>query len=361
PSDIITYFKQLGRLDAGDRRRRQRAIIKAIRGTETRELKLVTDGSGAGMRLSVTIDPTKQVNLRIDDLGLLPHQREIWDRITSSANGTVLIAGGLHQGRTNTLFSLIESHDAYLTNVQTLEIEEQRLIEGVRHNVFDPATEDSDFWTTLRAIMRRDPDVMGIAEMVDAQTAVQIAQAGLDGPRMYFSLRADNALQGLQVYMKAVDDPELAAAGLIGLIGIRLMRRLCETCRVPYQPTEEAIRKLNLPAGRVKQLHKAGGKVILKGHNPETCPECGGSGYLGQTGVYELLEIGEEERQLISNKDLQGLRAVLRKKKGMFIPDVALAKVIEGTTSIEEVNRVLRSAGSAKKRRSGRSELQKKA
>jgi type II secretory ATPase GspE/PulE/Tfp pilus assembly ATPase PilB-like protein len=120
------------------------------------------------------------------------------------------------------------------------------------------------------------------------------------------------------------------------------MRRLCETCKVPYQPTEAALKKLNLPANKVKQLYKAGGKIIVKGNNMEECPDCQGSGYDGQTGVFEVLQFGDEEREIIQAGDLQRLRAELRKKKTMFIPDAALAKVIEGTTSIEEVNRVMR-------------------
>ncbi|HEB60460.1 MAG TPA: hypothetical protein ENJ06_01395 [Phycisphaeraceae bacterium] len=342
PADIITYFKQLANLDITDKRRKQKAIITAIEGTSQKKIKVVTDGSAKGMRLSLTIDPVKQVNIKVEDLGLLPPQRKAWDELVENGRGVVLVSAGPKQGRTTTLYALISSHDAYLTNVQTLELELERPIEGVRQNVFDPTVEDTDFWTTLRAIMRRDPDVVGVSEMVDPETAKQVALAGLDGPRIYFGIRADNSLQGLQKYIKNVGDPGKAAESLTGLVGVKLLRRLCETCRVPYQPTEEALKKLNLSSSRVKQLYRAGGKVILKGNNPETCPECGGSGYFGQTGVYEILILGDNERDLIASGDLQALRTELRKKRMLFIPDAALMKVIEGETSIEEVNRVLR-------------------
>jgi type II secretory ATPase GspE/PulE/Tfp pilus assembly ATPase PilB-like protein len=349
-AEIITYFKQLGQLDITDRRRRQRATIEAHVRSEKRELKLVTDGSAAGMRLMISIDPTKQVSIKIDDLGLLTNQRSMIDSFVSEKSGVVLIAGGPRQGRTTTMYDIISLHDAYLTNVQMLELEQERQLEGVRHDFFDPAKDDAEYWTTLRALMRRDPDVVGVVDMVDAQTPEICAEFALEGPRIYLSVRADNGLLGLQAYLKAVGNVEKAASSLRGIVGVKLCRELCETCRVPYQPTAEAIKKLNLPAQRVKQLYKAGGKVIVKGNNPETCPDCGGSGYLGQTGIYEVMDIGEEEQAIIKSGDLQALRASLRKKKTMFMQDVALMKAIEGVTSIEEVNRVMRPAGSSRKK-----------
>ncbi len=350
PADVINYVKQLAKLDVADRRRKQRNTIKAIRRTETRPIKVVTDGSAAGMRLSLTLDPEKQVKIKADDLGLLPAQSQTWKSLVSDNHGVVLVAAGAKQGRTSTFYALVEAHDAYLTNVQILELETERPIEGVRHNVFNPTNDDAEFWTTLRAIMRRDPDVVGISELVDAETAQQVASGGLDGPRIYFSLRAENALQAIQAYTRAVGDAEKAAEGLVGAVAVRLVRRLCETCKVPYQPTEAALKKLNLPANKVKQLYKAGGKIIVKGNNMEECPDCHGSGYNGQTGVYEIMQFGEEEREIIQAGDLQRLRAELRKKKTMFIPDAALAKVIEGSTSIDEVNRVLRAPSKAPSR-----------
>ncbi len=339
---MIAYIKQLANLDVADRRRKQRNMIKAIQGMDITPIKVVTDGSAAGMRLSLTLEPERQVNIKADRLGLLSQQAQVWKSLTSDNHGVVLVAAGPKQGRTSTFYALVESHDAYLTNVQVLELEMERSIEGVRHNVFDPANEEAEFWTTLRAIMRRDPDVVGISELVDSETAEQVASGGLDGPRIYLSLRAENAMQALQGYLKSVGDAEKAASSLSGVVAVRLVRRLCETCRVPYQPTEAALKKLNLPASKVKQLYKAGGKIIVKGNNMEECPDCQGSGYDGQTGVYEILAFGDAEREVIKAGDLQRLRAEMRKKKTMFIPDAALAKVMEGTTSIEEVNRVLR-------------------
>src|SRR5205085_10140609 len=118
--------------------------------------------------------------------------------------GVVLLAAPADGGRTTTLYSVLKMHDAYTSNVQTVEMEPQDSLEGVRQNPFEAAGEGPEYSTFVRSILRRDPQVVGIAEMPDEQTAKEIARVDTERTRIYLSLRTDNVMTALQAWATAV-------------------------------------------------------------------------------------------------------------------------------------------------------------
>jgi len=345
---IIDFLKGAAGLDVNDRRRRLRADMQMERASGgKRTLRVISSGGSSGLRLSVTFDPVEQVRLSLDELGFLEPQRKQVEELIAEDQGTVLLGTPPHNGRTTLMYSLLRSHDAYTTNVQTVELEPEDQIEGVRHNVFDPMKEGAEYSTTARSILRRDPDVVAIAELPDANTAKEIANADHERTRTYACLRADSALAAIQTFVKAVGDPEVAAKALHGVIAERLLRRLCQNCRVVYQPSADLLKKLGTSPEKVQKLYKRGGQVLIK-NKPETCPICGGSGFFGQEGIFEVFPIGPDERQLIAAGDLIGLRSAFRKMRLPSIQEAAILKATMGATSVEEVARVT-STGQQKK------------
>lgn len=336
---IIDFWKSAAGLDVEDRRRRQTGMVTVRRETESVDAKVTASGGSSGMRLTITYEPAAAVRKPVDRLGLTDNQLDAVKAMTQERGGVVLLAGPNDGGRTTTLYSLVREHDAYTSNVQTLELEIEDPIEGVRQNVYQQGEGDEAFATQLRSMLRRDPDVVGVGELPDVDTAKETARADTERTRVYLSLRADSALAALQVYLKAVGDPKMAAEGLRGVVAQRLARRLCENCRVPYQPPAELLGKLGLPADKVKQLFKKGGQVLIR-NKPEICPVCNGIGYEGQVGLYEVYPIGDAERALIVKQDWAALRNELRKRQLPSIQQSALRKIVEGVTSVEEVSRV---------------------
>jgi len=239
------------------------------------------------------------------------------------------------------MYALLRKHDAYTSNVQTIALEQQATIEGVRQNKFEP-TGDAEFSTTVRSILRRDPDVVAVAEMPDEATAREVAKADHERTRIYVSLRADGVLPAIQLFARAVGDQKLASNCLHGAIGQRLVRQLCVNCKAPFQPTAEMIKKLGLPKD-TKQLFKKSGQVLMK-DKPQVCPVCGGSGFFGQIGVFEVYTIGPDERKLIAANDMTALRAAFRQRKQQSLQQAALQHVVLGNTSVEEVIRVTQSS-----------------
>ncbi|MFZ4575404.1 MAG: ATPase, T2SS/T4P/T4SS family, partial [Phycisphaerales bacterium] len=292
---LIDLWKTAAKLDVNERRKRVVADLTVERADTKKKVRLTSIGGQTGLRLTWLIDPEAQVRRKVDKLGLLEPQLNDLTKLVNETRGVVLLAAPLDSGRTTTFYTIVRLHDAYTQNVQTVEIEAQDALEGARQNKWDPQTEGPEYSTLVRSIIRREPDVLGLAEINDAATAKEISKADGDRVRTYVSLKADSALGALQAWMKLIGEPADSAKGLQGVVAQKLVRKLCTNCRVGYPPSPEMLKKLGLPADRVKQLYKKGGQVLIK-NKPEVCPLCNGSGYLGQEGIFEVFLFGDEER-----------------------------------------------------------------
>lgn len=336
---VIDFWKSAGGLDIEDRRRRLSGSASIRTDAETVPIRITSMGSKGGQRLTLTVNPSKAVRLKAEGLGLLDQQYETVRTLASEEEGLVLLAAPAHSGRSTTLYAMLKLHDAYTSNIQTVEIEPQDALEGIRQIEFDPYKEGAEYSVTVRSVLRRDPDVVGIAELPDEATAREIVMADMERMRIYVSLNAEDALMATQLFVKAVGDAGKAAGVLRGVIAQRLARSLCENCRVPYAPPADMLTKLGLPADKVKQLFKKGGQVLIR-NKPEICPVCQGIGYKGQTGLFEVFRIGAKEREMIVAGNWSGLRAEFRKQQLPDIQQAALRKAVMGVTSIEEISRV---------------------
>ena len=278
---------------------------------------------------------------------MLPMQLEELKKIVDDGKGVVLVNTPRDNGRTTLLYSVLKKHDAYINNVQTVEVDPQANLEGVRGNKFDAQSDAAlpagatgpEFATLVRSIMRRDPQVVGVAELPDAATAKEVSRADLERARVYLSFNAPDAATGVQAWVKFVGDQRAAGECLHGVIAGKLLRKLCTNCRVAYPPAPDMLKKLGIPEGKVQQLFKKGGQVLIK-NKPEVCPVCAGSGYYGQDGVYEVCLFGKEERDLVAAGNISGLKAAMRKRNVPTIQQVAIRKAVDGITSVEEVMRI---------------------
>jgi type II secretory ATPase GspE/PulE/Tfp pilus assembly ATPase PilB-like protein len=337
---VMDMWKQAANLDLADRRKKLWGDVAVEHeGAPKKTVRVTSQGNQQGMRLTLLFDPAEAVRRPIDQMGLLDTQIEALKRLAADGTGLVLSAGQPVGGRTTTLYALTRLHDAYTTNVQTIELEIQDALEGSKQNTFDPASTDADYSKLVRSILRRDPDVVSVADVPDQATAQELAKADHARTRIYVSIRANSAMEALQGWVKAVGDPALAVRGLRGVVCQKLIRKLCINCRVPYQPSPDMLKQLGLPADKVKQLHKKGGQVLIK-NKPEVCPVCNGVGYVGQDALFEVFEIGDRERDLIKDGNWNDLRSEFRKSNLPTIQQAALRKAVDGFTSVEEIARI---------------------
>lgn len=337
---LIDFWKSAGKLDLNERRKKLTADITVEQGDSRHKVRLQTSGSQGGMRAIMLFDPEAAVKRKNADLGLLEAQMTELKAITAVEQGVVLMAGLPDGGRTTALYAITKMHDAYTKNVQTVEIDQQDTIEGVRQNIWEAVADGPEYSTLVRSILRRDPAVLSVAELPDANTAKEIAKADQERTRTYVGIRADGAAAAIATWLKAVGEAESASKCLQGVIAVRLVRKLCGNCKVAYQPSPDMVKKLGLPPDRVKQLFKKGGQVLIK-NKPEVCPACNGVGYLGQEALWEIYKFSDEDRALIRKGDLSSLFKVeMRKRNIPNIQQVALRKAVDGITSVEELARL---------------------
>lgn len=338
---LIDYLKDIAGLDVEDRRRQQAGDFKLSGPNGLVEVRAVTAGSSNSQLIRLEFDRANRLVKPFDALGLLPNQMEALSALDESHNrhGVVLIGAPSGHGLSTTAYSLLSRHDAYTSNIKTLEHDVEVLLDGVDHVEWDPTNPEIDYATNLQSILRRDPDIVLVSKDLDTDAARVVIEPGMQGPLIYVPLVSPSVAEQIRQWVKMVGDVKQAVKPLRIVMNQRLLRSLCPSCRQGYQPSTEQLRKLGLPEGKVSQLYRPSGKVQVK-NRIENCPVCGGTGYLGQTGAFEVMTVDDEGRNILATGDLKAALAHARRNKMIYLQEAALSKVISGETSIEEVIRV---------------------
>ncbi|NRA57172.1 MAG: Flp pilus assembly complex ATPase component TadA [Phycisphaerales bacterium] len=335
---VIAFWQTASGLEAGQRRRQVGEPDVSKEG-ERHHLRVITSGGQQGLKLSLIVDPSKAVRRSPDQLGLLPQQFELLQRLVEDGTGVVLLAAPKGMGRTSMLYTVLKMHDAYTSNIQTIELEQQDTLEGIRQNIWSPAGSGPDHSSLLRSILRRDPSVVGVAEMLDEATAQEACKGDIEHARVYLSLPAEGALQAIEIFRRAVQDNQLAARSLKGVMAGKLVRALAKSSREAYVPSPDMLKKLGLSPEKVKTLYRHRTHVEVN-KKVVPCPESGGTGFVGQIGVFEVYSIGDDEKSAIAQGDVNALATAMRKRGVPGIQQAALIRAVEGETSVDEVVRV---------------------
>ncbi len=346
----LLFLKQIAGLDVSERRRPQAGTIEASRGMSGTDLdkqvqvEVRTSGSTVGERMMLRV-LADEASFRLSDLGLSNLQLAQLEAAANAPNGLLIVTGPKLSGLTSTLYAILRGCDCFTQNIHSLELEPSMELENVTQNEFDGQQEGVTFARHLQSVLRRDPDILMVADCPDRDTARLIAMAAAQRKRVYLGMAAKSSLEALKRYMTLVGDHELAAKPLLAVTCQRLVRILCENCREPYKPDPEMLRKANLPVDRIEAFYKASGTVPDKDGNPMTCPICHGTGYIGRTGVFELMIINDEMRESLARGDLAKAKAIARKTKPpmLYLQEEGLRRVMSGTTSMKEFLRAIAS------------------
>jgi len=273
----------------------------------------------------------------------MPEQREQLDTFREIGQGIFIVSGPAKSGVTTTLYALLRNHDAFLNSISTLERQPAGQLPNITQNVFALSdTGTTTFAKKLQSVVRMGPDIVGIAECEDAETAQVACAAARDGKLVYVTLKADSVIQALGKWLKYVGDKGIVGSTLLGVSNQRLLRILCEECKQAYAPDKELFRKFNITAEKTKVLYRAGKVQYDKHGKPSTCENCQGTGFLGRTGVFELVTLNDELRKVIyRSKSLPEIGTQFRRAKMLYLQEQSLRKVITGSVAINEMIRVL--------------------
>lgn len=337
---IIDFLKLHAGMDVADRRKRQTGNLTVeIPPKPRRSIPLVTSGSTRGVNLTVLFDHGPEKITAFDDLGLLEVQRQSLIKGLDNPNRVVIVSSPPLQGQTTTLYSLISRHDPYTSSVVSIEEDPPFELEGVKHTKVDPGLDPGAYNQKLKSLILQDPQVLYAGRLADPTTVRQIADSA-NQIRFYVGLRQEDTFSALKGWIKGVGDAKLAADSLSAIVAQRLIRKLCMTCRLAYKPDPEVLRKMNLTASKVTTLYKQSGQVLVK-EKPEPCPDCLGMGFRGRVPVFEVMVLDDEARALVAAGQYEQLRGHLRKQKMLWMQEAALARAVEGATTVNEILRAM--------------------
>ena len=338
---LIRFLKSLADLDVNEKRKPQKGKFRICQDKENTEWEVATAGSTAGEQ--VRLKQITQQNLtRLTDISLTPGLYEQLNKIREVKQGLFIISGPKKSGVTTTFYAMLRNHDPFIYSINTLERQPSTELPHITQNVFTLSDSGTTTYAKkLQAVVRMGPDVVGVADCADGETAQIACAAAKDGKIVYAALEADNVIQALGKWMKLVGDRNLVAETLLGISNQRLLRKLCDQCKQAYEPNKELLRKFNIPAEKAKVLYRPG-KVQYNRHGkPTTCENCQGTGFVGRMGVFEIIIINDQLREAIKqSKSLSEIGTQFRRAKMLYLQEQALRKVVGGTTAINEVVRI---------------------
>lgn len=338
--NFIHFAKHLGDLDINERRKPQKGNFSTHHKEKETQWEIITAGSTVGEQLKLSRKTQKGLS-KLQDIGLMSEQLQQLDKLQDAKQGVFIISGQKKSGVTTTFYALLRSHDAFLNNIETLEMELSADLPNINQKVFSLSdTGTTTFAKKLLDLVKMGPDIVGVAGCRDNESAKTICEAAKGGRLMLVTLEADNVIQALDKWRKLVADDDLAIDTLLGITNQRLLRKLCDKCKHGYTPNTEVLRKFNLPAEKARILYRAGKTIYNKHNKPVTCEKCQGTGFIERTAVFEIITLNNELRTQMKSKASSEINSLFRRAKMRYLQEQALRKVIAGTTAINEMVRV---------------------
>src|SRR5947209_668901 len=328
---VASRIKTMSRLDIAEKRRPQDGRVKATRNGRDVELRVSTLPVAFGEKLVMRIFDPDLLMQHLTGLGFYPDEQQIFNDFISRPHGIVLVTGPTGSGKTTTLYSALKTIATRELNVTTIEDPIEMVYDEFNQTAVQ-AKVGITFAGALRHILRQDPDVIMVGEIRDGETAQYAIQAALTGHLVFSTLHTNDAASSISRLVDLGVERFLISSTLIGSMAQRLLRRICPHCPVERHLTADEVATLRLavPAGkRVKVKEGAG------------CFECRGTGYIGRTGIFEILPMDEGVKNLVLQAaDAPEIKREAIKNGMRTLRQSALRKLAEGVTTFEEVVRV---------------------
>jgi general secretion pathway protein E len=283
-----------------------------------------------GEKVVMRLLETSKDQLRLDKIGFPSSSLTVFRDMIRRPNGVLLVTGPTGSGKTTTLYSALSEINSPEKNIVTVEDPIEYQLEMINQVQTNPKA-GLTFAASLRSILRQDPDIIMVGEIRDVETAQIAVQASLTGHLVFSTLHTNDAV-GAVVRLVDMGVPAYLIANTVtGVLAQRLVRTICPVCKDTYEPDSEVIRQF-------ASVEAFQGFSFLKGSG---CGECMNTGYSGQTGIYELLTVTREIRDLVNqNADSSIITDTARRQGLRLLREDGLDKVLQGITTIEEIMRV---------------------
>ncbi len=326
-SAVITRIKIMGQMDISEKRIPQDGRVDTTEDGKQIDLRISILPTVYGEKVVIRILGGSSGVLERSQLGFSENNNILFDKITKSPNGIILVSGPTGSGKTTTLYSLLKELNKPNVNIITVEDPVEYKLEGI-NQVQVNVKAGLNFANGLRSILRQDPDIIMIGEIRDAETAEIAIRASITGHLVLSTIHTNDAPSSVTRLVDMGIEPFLVASSLVGVVAQRLVRNICPRCKTAYKPSHSEMLMLNMkePA------------PLYKG---EGCPYCNFSGYKGRSGIHEILAVTKEIRELISRgATLDQLQQMAVRQGTETLRASCIKLVLTGVTTVDELLKV---------------------
>ncbi len=325
---IVTRIKVMAELDIAERRLPQDGRIELNVGGNAVDLRVSILPTMFGESVVMRVLDRSVVQLDLNKIGMDPNTLSRFRKIIHRPNGIILVTGPTGSGKTTTLYSALNELNDIETKIITTEDPIEYDIDGLIQVPVNPDI-DVTFANVLRAILRHDPDKILVGEIRDYETGEIAVQSALTGHLVFSTLHTNDAPTAITRLRDMGIPPFLITATVEAIQAQRLVRRICVECRTEFEPSDELLMELQLPLETARQYSFYYGKG---------CPRCNNSGYKGRTGLYEIMDITDDIRDMItSDASVDDMRNMARSQGMTTLREAGLKLIFDGNTTIDEV------------------------
>ncbi|WP_437205403.1 GspE/PulE family protein [Planctomicrobium sp. SH664] len=327
---IVSRVKVMANLDIAERRLPQDGRIELNVGGNPVDLRVSVLPTMFGEAVVMRVLDRTVVQLDLNKIGMDPQTLSRFREMIERPNGIVLVTGPTGSGKTTTLYSALNELNDIETKIITTEDPIEYDIDGL---VQVPINSEIDvtFAKALRAILRHDPDKILVGEIRDYETAEIAVQSALTGHLVFSTLHTNDAPSAITRLRDMGVPPFLITATVQSILAQRLVRRICVECRTQFEPSDELLMELQLPVEQARRYKFYYGKG---------CQRCNNSGYKGRIGIYELMEVNDDIRDMIaSDASVDEMRNLARSHGMTTLREAGLKLIFDGLSTIDEVAR----------------------
>jgi general secretion pathway protein E len=354
---IVARVKIMAALNIAEKRLPQDGRITLKIAGKSVDIRVSTVPTSRGFeRIVMRILHKASVLLGLDDLGFSARDRGLMEQLIQRPDGIILVTGPTGSGKTTTLYACLNRINDPSRNILTAEDPVEYEIGGIHQIHVHPAI-GLTFASALRAFLRQDPDVIMVGEIRDKETAEIAIHASLTGHLVLSTLHTNDAPSAVTRLCEMEIEPFLVRSSVIGILAQRLVRMLCTACKQPYKPTDYELKQLGLDEERLawKERRQVSDRYRVHGQDytfvgaqlrdkaplffkPGGCDQCGGKGFIGRRGIYELMIIDDVVGPyLLKSSDAQTIKRVAINSGMDSLRDDGARKVLLGLTTVEEV------------------------
>ena len=326
--EVISRIKVLGQMNIAEKRLPQDGRATVEVGDRLVDLRIASLPTNYGERAVIRLLDKGTRSYTLKELGMPHDSLTCWQELVRLEHGLILVTGPTGSGKSTTLYATFQEINSVDLNVLTLEDPIEYQLEGISQTQINEK-KGMTFAAGVRNVLRQDPDVIMVGEVRDQETAVMTIQSALTGHLVFSTLHTNDAASAITRMLDLGIEPYLIGSSLVAVLAQRLVRKICDKCKVSYDASSTEKEKMNLPIDQPATLFKGKG-----------CEVCRGTGYHGRVGIFELMVVDDAVREQIQQRNSASMIRDVAMQGGMrLLREDGLHKIMNGMTTVSEVVR----------------------